>query len=75
MVTVKLHSGRLTDQRDPIALINDTDQDDVATHIERGDTDQMCQILDDVEKTVSNSDFADSFKGVCSTRTRPEHQI
>jgi hypothetical protein len=35
----------------------------------------MRQILDDVEKTVSNSDFGDSFKGVFSTRSLAEHQI
>jgi hypothetical protein len=34
LVAVKLHSGRLTDARDPIALINDIDLDDVAIHNE-----------------------------------------
>jgi hypothetical protein len=63
LVAVKLHSGRLTDARDPIALINDIDLDDVAIHNERGVTEQMRQILDDVEKTVSNSDFGDPSKG------------
>jgi hypothetical protein len=75
LVAVKLHSGRLTGARDPIALINDTDLDEVAIHIERGDTEQMRQKLDDVEKTVSNSDFGDSFKGVSFTRSVAEHQI
>jgi hypothetical protein len=75
LVAEKLHSGRLTDARDVITLIEDTDLDDVANHIERGDTAKLRKILEDVEKTVSDCDFADSFKGVFSTRTRPEDQI
>ncbi|PSQ47969.1 hypothetical protein BRD19_08130 [Halobacteriales archaeon SW_7_65_23] len=36
LIAVKLHSGRLTDARDVVALIEDADLEKVENHIDRG---------------------------------------
>jgi len=75
LIAVKLHSGRLTDARDVVALIEDPDLEKVENHIDRGDQEKLRRVLENIEKTVSDSDFEDSFKGVFSQDTLPEQQI
>ena len=75
LIAVKLHSGRLTDARDVVALIEDADLDEVEKHIDRGDQEKLRQVLENVEQAVSDSDFEDSFKGVFSQNTLPEQKI
>lgn len=75
LIAVKLHSGRLTDARDVVALIEDANLEEVEEHIERGDQEKLRQVLENIEQTVSDSDFEDSFKGVFSQNTLPEKQI
>jgi len=75
LIAVKLHSGRLTDARDVVALIEDADLEKVENHIHRGDQDKLRRVLENIEQTVSDSDFEDSFKGVFSQDTLPEQQI
>lgn len=75
LIAVKLHSGRLTDARDIVALIKDADLEEVENHINRGDQEKLRQVLENIGQTVSDSDFEDSFKGVFSQNTLPEQQI
>jgi hypothetical protein len=75
LIAVKLHSGRLTDARDVVALIEDADMEEVEKHIDRGDQEKLQDVLENVQQTVSDSDFEDSFKGVFSQNTLPEQQI
>lgn len=75
MIAVKLHSGRLTDARDVVALIEDADLKQVEKHIDRGDQEKLRQVLENIEQTVSDSDFEDSFKGVFSQGSLPQKQI
>ena len=75
LIAVKLHSGRLTDVRDVIALMEHADLDDVETHIDRGDRAALGRVLADIEQTVSAAGFEDSFKGVFSRGSLPEHEI
>jgi len=75
LIAVKLHSGRLTDARDVVALIEDADLNEVENHIDRGDQEKLRQVLENIEQTVSDSDFEDSFKGVFSQNTLPEQRI
>jgi len=75
LIAVKLHSGRLTDARDVVALIEDVDMEEVADHLDRGDQGKLQQVLENVEETVSGSGFEDSFKGVFSRGTLPEDRI
>lgn len=75
LIAVKLHSGRLTDARDVVALIEDADLEEVENHIDRGDQEKLRQVLKNIEQTVSDSDFEDSFKGVFSQSSLPQQQI
>jgi len=75
LIAVKLHSGRLTDTRDVVALIDNADLDEVERHINRGDQKLLRKGLENINQSVSDSDFEDSFKGVFSQGTLPEQQI
>lgn len=75
LVAVKLHSGRLTDARDAVALADDLDFDTVAEHLDRGDPEKLRRVLSNVEATVRSEDFADAFKGVFQAGTHPEANI
>ena len=75
LIAVKLHSGRLTDTRDVVALIQNTDTEKIEKHIQRGDREKLEEVLENIKETVKDSDFEDSFKGVFSQGTLPESQI
>lgn len=75
LIAIKLHSGRLTDARDVVALIEDADLEQVGKHIDRGDREKLRQVLESVEQTISDTSFGDSFKRVFSQNTLPEKQI
>lgn len=75
LVAVKLHSGRLTDARDAVALAEDIESEKLGTHIDRGDPDKLRQVLTGVEDTISDPDFEDAFKGVFQQGTLPEDNI
>lgn len=75
LVAVKLHSGRLTDARDVVALATDLDLDVLAKHLDRGDSEKLQQVLKRVESTIGSDDFEDAFKGVFQQGTLPENNI
>jgi hypothetical protein len=75
LIAVKLHSGRLTDVRDVVALAENADFDAVTTHWDRGDVDRRGDVLADALATLTSADFADAFKGVFSRQETPEHMI
>ncbi|WP_436935746.1 nucleotidyltransferase domain-containing protein [Halovenus marina] len=75
LTAVKLHSGRLTDARDAVALIENTDLREVEKHIQRGNQEKLRDILENIQQTISDSQFEDSFKGVFSQQNLPENQI
>jgi hypothetical protein len=75
LIAVKLHSGRLTDARDVVALIEDVDMEKVEKHIDRGDQEKLRKMLENTGQTISDSNFKDSFKGVFSQNTVPKQQI
>lgn len=75
LIAVKLHSGRLTDARDVVALIEDAEMEEVEKHIDRGDRERLRQVLENIEQTISDTDFEDSFKRVFSQNTLPTKQI
>lgn len=75
LIAVKLHSGRLTDARDAVALATDIDPTTVETHLDRGDQEKLQQVLAQVADTISSEDFPDAFKGVFSAKDLPEENI
>ena len=75
LIAIKLHSGRQTDARDVVALIEDADLDEIEEHIHRGDQSRFTEILENINETISNPNFEDSFKGVFSQGTLPDEEI
>lgn len=75
LIAVKLHSGRLTDVRDVVALASDTDPAAVEEHLNRGDEEQLEQVLETVDETIDDDNFKDAFKGVFSQQQMPEDNI
>lgn len=75
LVAVKLHSGRLTDARDAVALASDLDFDVLEEHLDRGDPEKLEQVLERVESIIGSDDFEDAFKGVFQQGTLPENNI
>lgn len=75
LIAVKLHSGRLTDARDAVALATDTDPEIVLHHMDRGDREKLQQVLEQVADTISSEDFVDAFKGVFAETELPEDNI
>lgn len=64
LIITKLHSGRLTDFRDIAALAKNSDLAVVKRMLFVGDIDSLSKQLKELNKTVNNSKFQDSFKGV-----------
>lgn len=75
LMAMKLHSGRLTDARDVIALADDVDFDRVADYLDRGESDQLQAVLEQVRDTVGSEDFRDAYKGVFTSEDLPEERI
>lgn len=75
LVAAKLHSGRLTDVRDAVALTPDLDFDQVENHLNRGDPEKLNRALQNVIETISSDGFEDAFKGVFQQGTLPEDDI
>jgi len=75
LMAMKLHSGRLTDARDVVALADDVDFDRVADYLDRGDTEQLRTVLERVQDTIGSDDFRDAYKGVFTAQELPEERI
>lgn len=75
LLAMKLHSGRLTDARDVVALAEDVDFDRVADYLDRGDADQLQAVLERVRDTIGSEDFRDAYKGVFTAQELPEKRI
>jgi hypothetical protein len=75
LMAMKLHSGRLTDARDVVALADNVEFDCVADYLERGDTDQLQTVLERVRDTVESEDFRDAYKGVFTAQDLPADRI
>ncbi|MEF8874750.1 MAG: hypothetical protein V5A88_08820 [Candidatus Thermoplasmatota archaeon] len=75
LIAIKLHSGRLTDVRDIVALNNDVNRDKILNHTDRGRKKDFLKILKNVEGTLDREGFEDSFKGVFSEKQLPNKNI
>ncbi|MDY6788728.1 MAG: hypothetical protein SVV03_02075 [Candidatus Nanohaloarchaea archaeon] len=62
-MAIKMHSARLTDCRDVLALMP-ADLHKLETHLDRGDPDKLGESLKKVRETLKSEGFEDSFKGV-----------
>lgn len=75
LMAIKLHSGRLTDVRDLVALGTDANFEKVRKHVRKGNQKKLSKILRKIGKTIDSEEFEDSFKGVFSEKEVPEESI
>lgn len=75
LIAVKLHSGRATDARDAVALMEGVDFDRLEKHVARGDPEQLRTVLKNVSETTRSDNFEDAFKGVFQSSELPEESI
>lgn len=75
LIALKLHSGRLTDVRDVVALAAETDLNRVRDHLFRGDEQQLRTVLESSRATLSDEGFVDAFKGVFVRKELPMDTI
>lgn len=75
LVAVKLHSGRLTDARDAVALADNLDLEKLDDHFDRGDPEKRRNQLEEVGRIVQSEDFEDAFKGVFQQGELPNDRI
>ena len=75
LIAVKLHSGRLTDARDAVALASNVDIEQLEKHLDRGDQKRLQQVLEEVLGTINSEDFEDAFKGVFQQQELPANNI
>lgn len=75
LAAIKLHSGRMTDARDVVALADDLEPQQIQKHIDRGDPEKLHDVLREVAETISSENFADAFKGVFQQGQLPEDNI
>lgn len=64
LITLKIHSGRLTDLRDVVALCKDVDFGLIKELVHRGDFEVVRAHVKELLKLVNEHGFVDSFKGV-----------
>lgn len=71
LIAMKIHSGRLTDIRDVVAISEGSDFNKVVEFTRRGDLDKLRAGLIKFEEIIINKNFIDSFKGVFSLENFP----
>ncbi len=64
LIAMKLHSGRLTDLRDVVALSRDVDVELIRDILLRGDKKRLKSHLIKLDSILETKGFMDSFKGV-----------
>ncbi len=75
LIAIKVHSGRLTDVRDVVALATDIDSEKIKKHADRGREKDFVNILNGIEKVLGRDGFENSFKGVFSEKLLPEGNV
>jgi len=68
LIAMKLHSARLTDVRDAVALFRGTSVEKILVHLKRGNEAKLAQSFEKAAKELEKKQFADSFKGVFATK-------
>ncbi len=68
LIALKLHSARLTDTRDAVALADGASVEKVVSHALRGEPKKLKASLELAKKEIEKPQFSDSFKGVFETK-------
>jgi hypothetical protein len=75
LIAFKLHSARMTDTRDVIALANGAKWDEVFSHLKRGDEEKLRGSLSKVLQYLDDPRLVDSFKGVFSLKGNVKSEV
>lgn len=75
LIALKLHSARMTDARDIVALCKDIDFDVVAKFIRLGNGEEILNNLNRLISYFKSDNFKDAFKGVFSIEKLPADNI
>ncbi len=71
LIATKIHSSRLTDIRDIVAICAGTDIEKIIGFTKRGDLKKLDGCIKRFKETMSNKNFIDAFKGVFSIEKFP----
>ena len=66
LIALKIHSGRLTDIRDVVAICDNTNLNRIVEFSLRGDKTKLREALSKFEKIIKSKTFSDAFKGIFS---------
>ena len=75
LIALKMHSARLTDARDIVALCKDISFEEVSKYIKRGNLEKVRNNLNSLLELIKSDNFKDSFKGVFSIEKLPKGNI
>lgn len=75
LIAMKIHSGRFSDIRDIVALVENSDFELIKKHAARGDKSKLKGILKKEINFLDSPNFPDSFKGVFGARFYKEESI
>ena len=75
LIALKIHSARLTDARDIVALCHNIDFDAVAKFMHTGNAKEVQSNLDNLLLYFKSDNFKDAFKGVFSIEKLPADNI
>lgn len=75
LIAMKIHSARLTDARDIVALCSNIDFELVTKFSNRGDAKQVHNNLNNLLTAFKSDNFRDAFKGVFSIEKLPKDNI
>ena len=71
LIAMKIHSARLTDIRDIVAICDKLDNSKVIEFTKRGNLVLLGKLIKKIKKILDDKNFADSFKGVFSLEEVP----
>ncbi len=75
LIATKIHSCRLTDIRDIVAICDKINIDKMVEFTIRGDFPKLKQCISRFKETIKNKNFIDAFKGVFSLDKFPSNNI
>lgn len=75
LIATKIHSCRLTDIRDVVALCDGADINKIVEFSKRGEPEKLKALLNRFKEIIKNKNFIDAFKGVFSLERFPAEKI
>lgn len=75
LIATKIHSCRLTDIRDIVAICENTDIDKIIKFTKRGDLNKLRECINRLKEISNDKNFIDAFKGVFSIEKFPSDNV